>query len=78
LTLYKFDGCYFCDRVLAVIEELELELSYRDTMSEPGARDELIRIGGKAQVPCLLINGDPLYESADIVAFLRAGRLEPG
>ncbi len=39
----------------------------RDLESDPGARDALIEIGGKGQVPCLVIDGKPLYESADIV-----------
>jgi len=29
--------------------------------------DELIKIGGKSQVPCLVINGRALYESQDII-----------
>jgi glutaredoxin len=72
LTLYKFDGCYFCHRVISVIDELGVEVSYRDTRREPGAQDELLRVGRVDQVPCLFINGEPLYESADIIAFLRA------
>ena len=72
LTLYKFDGCYFCHRVISVIEELGVAVRYRDTRSEPEAYDELMQIGGKHQVPCLFINGAPLYESADIIDFLRA------
>ena len=35
-------------------------------------RERLIRDGGKLQVPCLFIDGKPLYESDDIVAWLRA------
>lgn len=48
----------------------DIELPLRDITSEPGARDELIRVGGKAQVPCLFIDGAPLYESDDIIAYL--------
>ena len=33
---------------------------------------ELIRVGGKQQVPCLFIDGKPMYESLDIVEWLRA------
>ena len=42
----------------------------RDLQSDTGARDALIEIGGKGQVPCLVIDGKPLYESADIVRWL--------
>jgi glutathione S-transferase len=43
----------------------------RDIHSEPGSRDDLLRIGGKGQVPCLVIDGKPLYESGDIVRWLK-------
>jgi glutathione S-transferase len=32
--------------------------------------EELIKIGGKRQVPCLIIDGKPLYESDDIITWL--------
>jgi glutaredoxin len=28
-------------------------------------------VGGKHQVPCLFIDGDPMYESDDIVAWMK-------
>ncbi|MDR2716000.1 MAG: glutathione S-transferase N-terminal domain-containing protein, partial [Coriobacteriaceae bacterium] len=30
----------------------------------------LIKIGGKKQIPCLVIEGKALYESDDIIAYL--------
>ena len=30
----------------------------------------LVRVGGKHQVPCLFIDGDPMYESLDIIDWL--------
>ena len=72
LELFKFDSCPFCVRVQRAIEELGVEgIRLRDTRREAGASDELRRRGGKVQVPCLFIDGKPLYESADIVAWLR-------
>ncbi len=72
LELFKFDSCPFCVRVMRRVKTLGLEgkVRYRDTMREPGANDELIRRGGDDQVPCLFIDGEPMYESADIVAWL--------
>ena len=37
---------------------------------DPDAADELARVGGKRQVPCLFIDGKPLYESLDIIKWL--------
>ncbi|MFW5961846.1 MAG: glutaredoxin family protein [bacterium] len=36
------------------------------------AEAELIEVGGKRQVPCLFINGEPLYESRDILNWLKS------
>lgn len=70
LELFKFDSCPYCVRVMARIKALGVQVRYRDTMKEPGAEDELVRRGGDDQVPCLFIDGQPMYESADIVAWL--------
>jgi glutaredoxin len=72
LTLYHFPSCPYCRVVLDCLNRLDLEIPMRDIRSEPGARDELLDIGGKAQVPCLVIDGKPLYESDDIVRWLQA------
>ena len=42
----------------------------RDIVTEPAAAEELVRVGGKRQVPCLFVDGTPMYESGDIVAYL--------
>jgi glutaredoxin 2 len=70
LVLYKYDACPFCVRVMQRAQQLGFDLPRRDTRRDDGARDELLRLGGKPQVPCLFVNGQPMYESADIIAFL--------
>ena len=72
LTLFKFDGCPYCRRVMKVIDELGLEVELRDTRQDPEAYGELIEVGGKRQVPCLFIDREPLYESADIIDYLKS------
>ncbi|MEM9412824.1 MAG: glutathione S-transferase N-terminal domain-containing protein [Planctomycetota bacterium] len=70
LTLYHFPSCPYCQIVMECLQRLQKEIPMRDIQAEPGAREELIEIGGKGQVPCLVIDGKPLYESADIVRWL--------
>ncbi len=41
----------------------------RNTL-EPGVIDDLVSLTGKTQVPCLVINGEPMLESDDIIAYL--------
>jgi glutathione S-transferase len=72
LMLYYFPSCPYCRLVLDCLDRLGLEISMRDIQSEPGARDELLEIGGKGQVPCLVIDGKPLYESDEVVRWLEA------
>jgi glutaredoxin 3 len=77
LVLYMFPSCPYCQRVLRRAKELALALPLRDIRQDPQALQELQRVGGKTTVPCLFINGQPMYESLDIVRFLETG-VRPG
>lgn len=70
-TLYTMGPCPFCRRVEGFMRDNGIDLPRKDILAEPGARDELISIGGKGQVPCLVIDGEALYESADIIAYMK-------
>ena len=72
LVLYKFDACPYCQKVMKAVDRLGVAVRYRDTREDASAREELVRVGGKAQVPCLFIDGRPMYESDDIVAYLES------
>ena len=72
LTLYYFPSCPYCRLVLDCLGRLDREIPMRNIQSETGARDDLLEIGGKGQVPCLVIDGKPLYESSDIIRWLEA------
>ena len=71
LDLYMRPTCPFCHRVMDVVEELDAPVAVHDISADAAARETLVRVGGKQQVPCLFIDGEPLYESADIIAWLR-------
>lgn len=70
LVLYKKDTCPFCLKVMNFIQSRGMEIEMRDTVADPSAFEELVLVGGKAQVPCLFIDGKPLYESGDIIDWL--------
>ncbi len=72
LALYQFPSCPFCQRVLRAIDRLGLDVPLRDTLADPEARRELVAATGGTQVPCLFVDGVPLLESLDIVAWLEA------
>jgi glutaredoxin 3 len=73
LVLYKYDSCPYCRRVQRVISELGLtdQIEMRDTRREPRWRADLVEKIGRTQVPCLFIDGEPMFESADISDWLR-------
>ena len=71
LELFKFDTCPYCQRVMRYLDQSgRTDVVYRDIHKEPESRNRLIIIGGKEQVPCLFIDGKPLYESRDIISWL--------
>ena len=72
LVLYQFPQCPYCAYVLSEIRRLDIAVELRDTRENGHHRAELIRRTGKSQVPCLFINDKPMFESADIVAYLRS------
>ena len=71
LVLYKFDSCPFCKKVQRFLGEHQIEVPVRDVLFDKEAKADLLRIGGKTQVPCLIIEGQPLYESNDIIDWFK-------
>ncbi len=71
LSFYYFEGCPYCARVRDYMAKNNIAIPLKDIRKNPSDRDELIRIGGKNQVPCLVIDDKPLYESTDIIAWLK-------
>ncbi len=70
LALYKFDACPYCRRVQRVLDTLDLDVEMRDTRLDPAHRQALFARTGRTQVPCLFIDGEPMFESEDIVVWL--------
>lgn len=71
LKLYMTYSCPFCIKVLNFMNEHNISVPLIDLATDAQHRKNLITIGGKGQVPCLLINNTPLYESDLIIDWLR-------
>ena len=73
LTLYYKPTCPFCQKTMAVIDEMGLEVEMKDISADDALAQELIDRGGKRQVPYLvdIERGVEMYESGDIIAHLR-------
>lgn len=74
LSLYYFDACPFCVRVLRTAKRLGVELELRDIYDGRKHRDDLMAARGRGTVPVLRIEGDGkdewMPESMDIIDYL--------
>jgi glutaredoxin 3 len=72
--LYYFESCPFSQKVLRFISEAKHNIIMKDIRQEKAFKDELIKVIGKSQVPCLFIDGKPMLESDDIIKYLKANK----
>jgi len=72
ITLYRLQACPFCERVVRVLDDLDL--AYRSRFVEPmhSERTVVKRLTGKRTVPALVDEetGVTMSESANIVQYL--------
>ena len=73
LRMYFIPTCPFCLKVIDYIGANGISVDLRDINDDSNASD-LVDIGGKRQVPCLLIDGKPLYESDDIIEWFKSNK----
>jgi glutaredoxin 3 len=71
MKLYVGTNCRFCKKVEDFLQENNIEI---ETVNINENREEmmnLVKNGGKRQVPCLEHDGVFLYESNDIIEYLK-------
>ncbi len=71
LELYKYDSCPFCQRVMQVIDSENIMVEMKDIMSNVENLQKLTGDTGRRTVPCLYIDGKPMFESSDIISWLQ-------
>ncbi len=70
LLLYYSPHCPYSQRVLNYLQSIHKKVPMRNVVADGSAKSDLKSIGGKSQVPCLMIDGRAMYESADIIQWL--------
>lgn len=75
LELYVMTGCPYCIKVERFLKDNGISIPQRNITTDREAEQNLIAVGGKRQVPCLFIDGAPLYESSDIIAWAQKNLL---
>ena len=75
LELYVMTGCPYCIKVKNFLASNGISIPQLNITTDRTAEQHLIAVGGKRQVPCLFIDGKPLYESSDIIAWVQKNLL---
>lgn len=78
LELYYYRQCPFCLRVLNKIEELGLTsfIIMKNTLENNEYRQEHQNQTHRTTVPCLYIDDQPMFESADICEWLEVNQIK--
>ncbi|UCF66118.1 MAG: redoxin domain-containing protein [Acidobacteriota bacterium] len=71
-ALFVKSNCGFSRKVMLARENLHLQpqVPLRNVSENPAAHEQLIRLTGKDQVPCLVVGGESIQDSDDIVRYL--------
>lgn len=75
-SLYYYDACPFCARVLGMLKSVNAKVELRNVLSDQNHRNALQKATRRTTVPCLRIdNGKDsqwMFESMDIMRFLQS------
>ena len=72
LDFYYFESCPYCQRVMNVIEKNQIQVNWMDTSKNSDYAKKLRTDTGRTTVPCLYIDGKPMFESLDIMEWLES------
>jgi len=70
ILMYHKLGCPYCKKVRDFMKEKGITIALKDINESIEIAEGLISIGGKRQVPCLVIDGKAMYESDEIIKWL--------
>ena len=78
LELFYYNQCPFCFRVVKAIDELGLQekITFRNVLDNPQDRKYHMDQTGRTTVPCLYVDDKPMFESADIIQWLKDKKSE--
>lgn len=74
LDFYYYDMCPYCSYVQSTINELNIKVNYKNILEDRKNLEKLVADTGRRTVPCLYIDGRPMFESSDIIMWLQANK----
>lgn len=72
INLFILNSCPYCQKVIDFLKTTDIDFNLLD-INEQQNYDEMMKLGGKRQVPFLFDNENNvvMYESADIIEYLK-------
>lgn len=70
-VLYGRPTCPYCGKVFRIMEKYGIECDVVDT-NDPENLEKLEELTGRRTVPCLFIDGEPMWESSDIIVYMKS------
>lgn len=70
LDFYYFEACPYCQRVISFIQKYKIQVNWMDLHKDSVHAKKLQSDTGRTTVPCLYIDGKPMFESLDIIKWL--------
>lgn len=72
IDLYILETCPFCRKVMSFFDENNIKYNKKNILEQDNL-DELMKLGGKQQVPFLFDNDNnkSMYESGDIIEYVK-------
>jgi glutaredoxin len=71
MALYYKPSCPHSQRVLAYMKSHNISIPLKNVAANPQAKKELEILGGHMIVPCLIVDGTPIYDDTDIIDWLK-------
>lgn len=72
LDFYYFEACPYCQRVIKVIDKHKIKVNWMDIHKDSAHAKKLMTDTGRTTVPCLYIDGKPMFESLDIMKWMES------
>ncbi len=75
MTLFVKNDCGASRAAMLARANLHLEekIALKNVSEDSAAREQLMKLAGKDQAPCLAVDGKPIHESQEIIARLARG-----
>lgn len=70
LVLYYASYCPYSQKVLDYLREIHKTVPMKNVENNQHYKDELLKQGGILQVPCLIVDGQAIYNSGSIINWL--------